>query len=428
MRASLHPESEDRRIVGRVVELRCVSCGRAYPPDRARYVCDGCGPLRGTLDVRYDYAHLKRQLSRAGFEASGLPGHWRYLDLLPVDGLGAAARLHVGWTPLYEAPRLRDHLGMSRLFVKDDGVNPSASFKDRASSIGVARALEVGARAITAASTGNAAASLAALAASVGLPAYIFVPRGAPRGKLAQVLMHGSTVFEVNATYDTAFDLCLEASARFGWYSRNTAYNPYLGEGKKTAALEICEQLRWEVPDHVFVSVGDGCIFSGLWKGFRDLAEVGLIARTPRLVGVQAAGAAPLVKAFAEGKRAADPTEPRTRADSIAVGVPRDQVKALRAASESGGTFVAVTDDEIFAAQRLLARRTGIFGEPAGVASLAGLAQMLDAGRIARDNTVVILVTGHGLKDVDAAITAAHGTLHPVEPTIAAVEEALATR
>lgn len=411
--------------MGRVVELRCITCDRAYAPEPARYVCDACGPLRGTLEVRYDYPDLKRRLSRGSFSASGHTGHWRYLDLLPVSAPGPAGGLRVGWTPLYEAPRLRAHLKMTRLFVKDDGLNPSASFKDRASSVGVARALEVGARAITAASTGNAAASLATLTSSVGLPAYIFVPRGAPRGKLAQLLMHGTTIFEVQANYDKAFDLCLEASDRFGWYSRNTAYNPYLGEGKKTAALEVCEQLGWAVPDRVFVSVGDGCIFSSLWKGFRDLVAVGLVDRTPRLVGVQAAGAAPLVKALAEGKAEAEPMEPKTRADSISVGVPRDQVKALRAARESGGTFVAVTDEEIFAAQRLLARQAGVFGEPAGVAGLAGLVKLLETGQVGHDETVVVLVTGHGLKDVDAALAAAQGTLHPVEPSLAAVEKAL---
>ncbi len=411
--------------MGRVIELRCVSCQRAYAPEPARYVCDTCGPLRGTLDVRYDYPALKRRLTRQSFAGAGQPGHWRYLDLLPVAAPGAAGNLRVGWTPLYEAPRLRDQLGTPKLFLKDDGLNPSASFKDRASSVGVARALEVKASAVTAASTGNAAASLATLASAAGLPAYIFVPRGAPRGKLAQLLMHGATIFEVQGTYDTAFDLCLEASARFGWYSRNTAYNPYLGEGKKTAALEICEQLGWSVPDRVFVSVGDGCIFSGLWKGFRDFAEVGLVDGLPRLVGVQAAGAAPLVKALAEGKAVADPMEPVTRADSISVGVPRDQIKALRAARASGGTFVAVTDEEIFAAQRLLARQAGIFAEPAGVAGLAGLLKTLETGQVGRDETVVVLVTGHGLKDVDAALQAAQGTLHPMEPTLAAVQRAL---
>jgi threonine synthase len=313
---------------------------------------------------------------------------------------------------------------MPRLFLKDDGLNPSASFKDRASSVGVARALEVGAQAITAASTGNAAASVATLASSVGLPAYIFVPRGAPRGKLAQLLMHGATVFEVQANYDTAFDLCLEASARFGWYSRNTAYNPDRGEGKKTAAFEVCEQLGWAVPDRVFVGVGDGCIFSGLWKGFRDLREVGLVDRLPHLVGVQAAGAAPLVKAFAEGKAEAEPMEPRTRADSISVGVPRDQVKALRAARDSGGTFVAVTDDEIFAAQRTLARRAGVFGEPAGVAGFAGLLRRVKDGRTQRGERAGVLVTGSGLKDVRAALRAA-GAPRVIPPTMEAVRDAI---
>jgi threonine synthase len=287
----------------------------------------------------------------------------------------------------------------------------------------VVKALENGHGTIACASTGNAASSLAGIAASIGLETVIFVPRTAPRAKVAQLLIHGARVFLVRGSYDQAFDLCREAIDRFGWYSRNTAANPYLSEGKKTAALEICEQLDWQPPDTVLVSVGDGCIIGGLWKGFHDLMQLGFIDRMPRLVGVQAQGCQPIKLAWETGG-AVSTVSPDTLADSIAVGHPRDALKALRAIRRSEGFMLAVSDEEILQAMRLLASRTGIFGEPAGVAGFAGLIQALSEGRLQKDERVAVVMTGHGLKDVDSVL---RSTPAPVEidPTLEALTERL---
>jgi len=314
--------------------------------------------------------------------------------------------------------RLREQLGLRNLWIKDDGRNPTASFKDRASAVGVARARELGRPIMTAASTGNAASSLAGIAASVGMTTYIFVPETAPQAKIAQLLIFGANVIMVRGTYDQAFDLCLEASARYGWYSRNTAYNPYLSEGKKTASLEICEQLGWDAPDRIFVSVGDGCIIGGLWKGLRDLLALGWIDHMPKLMGVQAEGSAVLYHAWKAGTEEITPIVPTTLADSISVGIPRDRIKALRAVRETGGEYITVSDEEILDAMRVLARSAAVFGEPAGVAAFAGLRKMLREGRINPDERIVVLVTGNGLKDVGSAIKAT-GKPHLIDPTVA---------
>ncbi len=403
--------------------LRCVLCGAEYGVDEVLYVCPKHGD-EGILDVVYDYELIGRRLTKEGLAANRDYSIWRYKPLLPVELEGPVPPLQVGWTPLYRARRLEERLGLKNLWIKDDGREPTASFKDRASAVGVVKAQELGFEIITCASTGNAASSLAGLAASVGLKSIIFVPERAPRAKVAQLLIFGANVIMVEGTYDQAFDLCLEASKEYGWYSRNTAYNPYLSEGKKTAALEICEQLGWEAPDRVFVAVGDGCIIGGLWKGFRDLLALGFIERMPKLVGVQAEGAAPLVRAWREGTEEIEPLVPHTLADSIAVGVPRDRVKALRAVRETGGEFVAVSDEEILEAMRLLARGAAVFAEPAGAAGFAGLAKLVRQGRIDPEERIVVLVTGNGLKDVDSAIKAT-GRPHLIEPTLEALRRLL---
>jgi len=289
----------------------------------------------------------------------------------------------------------------------------------------VVKALELGRDIITCASTGNAASSLAGLAASVGLTTYIFVPQTAPQAKVAQLLIFGANVIMVKGTYDQAFDLCLEASKEYGWYSRNTAYNPYLSEGKKTAALEICEQLEWDAPDRIFVSVGDGCIIGGLWKGLKDLRALGFIDEMPKLMGVQAEGAAPLVRAWREGTEEIKPVVLNTLADSISVGMPRDRIKALRAVRQTGGEFVAVSDEEILDAMRVLARRAAVFAEPAGATGFAGLAKLVREGRIDPEERIVVLVTGNGLKDVASAIKAT-GQPHLIEPTMEALRQLMA--
>ncbi|MCK6623167.1 MAG: threonine synthase [Calditrichaceae bacterium] len=386
--------------------LKCVSCGREFTPDEIDYTCPACGPLTGTREVLYDYRAISKLLTRKTLAQNREFSHWRYLPLLPVLQPEKIQPLSVGWTPLYRSPQLENQWGLERVWIKDDSRNPTASLKDRASSVAVVKALEKGVGTVTAASTGNAASSWSAFTALAGLKTAIFVPQNAPRPKIAQLLLFGATVLKVNGNYDDAFDLCCRAAEKWGWYNRSTAINPYLGEGKKTAALEICEQLNWEAPDYVFVSVGDGCIFQGMWKGFKEFYQLGLIERLPKMIGVQAQGSAPLVRAWESRAERCEPLQPRTIADSISVGVPRDQVKALKAARESGGRFTAVSDEEILSAISLLARSAGVFAEPAGAAALAGLKKLAAQGACGRQDRVVVVVTGHGLKDIDGVMQA----------------------
>jgi threonine synthase len=405
--------------VNHVKGLKCVLCGREFTTEETLYTCPVCG-VKGILDVVYDYSLIGQRLTKQRLAHNPERSMWRYVDLLPIAQRELIPPLQVAWTPLYHASKLGQWLGLKELYIKDDGRNPTASFKDRASAVGVVKARELGFETITCASTGNAASSLAGLAASVSLPTVIFVPERAPAAKVAQLLIFGAQVLLVKGTYDQAFDLCLEVSAEYGWYSRNTAINPYLSEGKKTASLEICEQLGWQVPDKIFVSVGDGCIIGGLWKGLRDLNALGFIDRFPQLIGVQAEGSAPLVKAWREGTEEIEPIIPNTIADSISVGIPRDGIKALRAARESHGAYVAVSDDEILEAMRILGRDAAVFAEPAGATGFAGLLKMLREDEVEGNERVVVLVTGNGLKDTETAIKAA-GKPHTIEPTIEAV-------
>ncbi len=406
-----------------VLGLKCVLCGKQYSVDETLYTCPRCG-AEGILDVIYDYDLIGQTLTKESLAKNPDLSIWRYADLLPISSRHLIPPLHVGWTPLYHAKRLGQTLDMKHLYVKDDGRNPSASFKDRASAVAVVKARELGFQKITCASTGNAASSLAGLSASVGLPSVIFVPETAPAAKVAQLLSFGATVLLVTGTYDEAFDLSLEVAAEYGWYNRSTAVNPFLSEGKKTGALEICEQLGWQAPDKMFVAVGDGCIIGGLWKGLKDLHALGFIDRLPQLVGVQAEGSAVLVKAWQGGTEDIDPIVPHTVADSISVGVPRDAIKALRAARESNGMYIAVSDDEILEAMRVLGRKVAVFAAPTVATGFAGLLKLLRENRIDRDERVVVLVTGNGLKDIKTAIKAA-GTPHHIEPTMEAVRSTL---
>jgi len=405
-----------------ILGLRCVSCATEYETGAIDYTCPKCGSLHGTLDVVYDHRQVAKKLTRAALAQNTRTDHWRYLPILPVANPEFIPALSVGWTPLYRSTALESQWGLAGVWIKDDGRNPTASFKDRASSVAVVKALEKKARTVTAASTGNAAASWSAFTALARLPTYIFVPKSAPKAKLAQLLLYGAKVIQVDGTYDDAFDLCCQASEKWGWYNRSTAINPYLGEGKKTGALEICEQLDWNVPDYVFVAVGDGCILQGTWKGFKDFHAAGLIERLPKLIGVQAAGSAPLVKAWESGQTVCEPMVPDTVADSISVGVPRDQVKALRAIRESEGRFVSVSDDEILAAMRTLARTVGVFAEPAGATAFAGLTKLAETGVCQSADRVVAMITGNGLKDIDGAMKAVTAQPVLVQKSLADVE------
>ena len=394
-----------------VKHAKCVKCGKIYKavPDLTNCSCGGI------LDIVYDYGYIKTVLTWETLAARRDYSMWRYRELLPVEETTAAPPLRVGWSPLYPAPRLAETLGIRKLFVKDDGVNPTASLKDRASSMAVAKAREAGAKVIACSSTGNAASSLAGNAAAAGLETYIFIPSRAPKGKVAQLMTFGATVISVQGSYEETFELSKAAIEKWGWYNRNAAINPYLSEGKKTVGLEIMEQLGWEVPDYIAISVGDGCTIAGLWKGLKDLYAIGLIDRLPRLISVQAEGCCPLNRAIASGGDWA-PMEENTLADSIAVGVPRNADKALTAVRESNGLAVNVSDQEIMAAQKLLGQTCGVFGEPAGVTGTAGLKKLCEQGVIPADAAVVSVVTGSGLKDV--AMPSRSAASRSVSPTV----------
>ncbi len=406
-----------------VAELRCVVCGRRFAPGDVTYTCPDCGQV-GTLDVIYDLDALQAAVTREAIERSLQPSLWRYKPLLPIAQEAVEPPLAVGWTPLYETPRLAEALGLAKAWVKDDGRNPTGSLKDRASALIVARALDEGTEVVTTASTGNAAAALAGLAASVGLPAVIFVPQSAPEAKIAQLLIYGAKVMLVQGNYDNAFDLAVEASERYGWYNRNTGMNPYTLEGKKTVAYEIAEQLAWQVPDVVAVSVGDGNIISGVDKGFKDLFDLGWIERMPRLLGVQAEGSAACYQVWQAGSDPAmmEPINAQTVADSIAADLPRDRVKAVRAVRESNGAFVAVPDQAILEGIPRLAQLTGVFAEPAAASVYAGVRAALGEGHITPDESVVLLVTGNGLKDIRSAMRVA-GEGYTIAPDIVEVEK-----
>ena len=380
---------------------RCVRCGRTYPAVPDLTTCE-CG---GILDIVYDYDYIKSVFTKETLKNRQNFTMWRYRELLPVEDTTPDPPLRVGWSPLYRADRLAQELGIARLYVKDDGLNPTASLKDRASAMAVAKAREAGAKVIACSSTGNAASSLAGNAAAAGFETYIFVPSRAPKGKVAQLMTFGATVISVQGSYEDTFELSKAAIDRWGWYNRNAAINPYLSEGKKTVALEIMEQLDWQVPDYIAISVGDGCTIAGLWKGLKDLHAIGFIDRLPRLISAQAEGCCPLNRAIETGEPWR-PMEENTLADSIAVGVPRNADKALMAIRESNGLTVNVSDEEIMAAQKLLGRTCGVVGEPAGVTGAAGLKKLCEQGKIPADATVVSVVTGNGLKDVANAIKA----------------------
>lgn len=405
-----------------LTELVCIVCGRSYPPGDHQ-TCRVCGKA-GILDARYDYDAVRRVLTLDEL-AQRDRDQWRYRELLPVPDGARLAPVQVGWTDILEAPRLAAAVGVRRLFLKDEGRNPTSSFKDRASAVGVAKALEFGYAAIACASTGNAASSLAGMAASVGLPAYIFVPERAPEPKIAQLLIFGATVFRVRGTYEQAFDLCRASCERFRWYNRNSGTNPFLVEGKKTAGLEVAEQfstgrmLDGALPDWVTVSVGDGCTIGGVAKGLHEFKRLGLVKALPRMLGVQAAGASPIVAAF-DTRSDVLPSGAETIADSIAVGTPRNWRRALAWVRASRGAMIAVPDADILDAMRTTARLGGVFGEPAGVAGVAGLRAAVLNGIVPADASVLAIITGNGLKDIRAALDAA-GQPYDVRPDVDAI-------
>ena len=409
------------------VGYRCSICNEEYLPLQSIYTCPKCG---GNLDVVLDYAHIVQKYQVADITSRSEASLWRYLPLLPVKDPEAEGTplAMAGWTPVYTPAVLKNELGLGNLWIKDEGRNPTASFKDRASAVVVARALEIGAEVVVTASTGNAGAALAGMAAAIGQKAVIFAPKTAPQAKVAQLLVYGAQVILVDGNYDQAFDLTIEASREFGWYCRNTGYNPFTAEGKKTAALEIWENVILSMgqslgPLNVFVSVGDGNIISGLHKGFKDLMTLGWLEEMPRLFGVQSMGSAAIANAFFDHTETITPVSADTIADSISVDLPRDGVRAVRAATQTGGAYITVPDEDILKAIVDLGR-VGIFAEPAGSTAYAGLVKAVKTGLIHADEPVLVLNTGNGLKDVKSAMRAA-GEAPVIEPTMASLKRLL---
>lgn len=403
---------------------RCSLCGATYNPEEVTYTCPKDG---GNLDVVLDYQGILRYVDPGAIFSSPEPSLWRYLPLLPVTEPGGfGTPLHMaGWTPLYQPPALKEKLGLDQFWVKDEGRNPTASFKDRASAVLVARARQIGAEVIVTASTGNAGAALAGMSAAVGQKAIIFAPAKAPPAKIAQLLIFGAQVILVDGNYDSAFDLTIEAANEFGWYCRNTGYNPFTAEGKKTAAFEIWETILRYQPKNskplcIFVSVGDGNIISGIHKGFKDLAELGWLDQMPRLFGIQSEQSAAVANAYFSGTEEIIPVAATTIADSISSDLPRDGLRAVRAATQTNGAYITIPDADIYGGIAELGR-VGIFTEPAGSTAYIGMLKALSTGLIGLDDPVLVMSTGSGLKDIRAA-TAAVTPAPIIEPTMKALK------
>ena len=403
--------------------LECINCKSEYPMDETLYNCKKCGDL---LEVKLDLEDLKRRLEKVDWKRRSI-SVWKYREFLPISDESKIITLQEGGTPLYKCERLAERLGIKNLYVKNEGANPTGSFKDRGMTVGVSKALEFNVKTVICASTGNTSASLAAYAARAGLNCVVLIPHGKiALGKLSQAMMYGAKVVAVKGNFDAALKIVVNASKTFGLYLLNSI-NPFRIEGQKTAAFEICEQLGWKAPDRIIIPVGNAGNITAYWKGFRELEAIEIIKELPRMTGVQASGASPIVNAFANGSERIEPvSDPETIATAIRIGSPVNWKRALKAIRESGGVAVAVTDDEIIYAQKLLARTEGIFVEPASAASIAGLKKLIESGEIGSEETVVCIATGHGLKDPEVAIKACEKIVE-IEPSLEELKRVLKT-
>jgi|WetSurMetagenome_2_1015567.scaffolds.fasta_scaffold99714_2 threonine synthase len=380
--------------------FKCTDCGQEYSCNDAKYLCPECSmdnntsvPPRGVLKVIYDYKKISEILK----DFSGLKKN-NFIDLLPVDDISNMPPLRVGNTPLYQTEHINGNRLPFTLYLKDDSQNPTYSFKDRASALVSAYAKENNIGTIVTASTGNAGSSLAGICASQHQKAIIMVPEKAPMAKLIQIIMYGAIIVPVKGTYDEAFDLSIKATEEFGWYNRNTAFNPFTIEGKKSVSFELAEQLYFNIPDRIFVPVGDGVIISGVYKGFEDLLMLNLIDRMPVVVAVQSAKSDNLVRNIGRKKFEIVPSS--TVADSISVDIPRNFFMTQQYLQHHGGETTTVTDEEIIEASAILSKNTGLFAEPAAATAFAGMLSYYKRGLIAKNSANVVLLTGSGLKDI----------------------------
>ncbi|MBI3954101.1 MAG: threonine synthase [Chloroflexi bacterium] len=402
--------------------LRCRECGREYKLAPSN-VCEFCF---GPLEVAYDYEAIKAAISRERIQA-GPRTLWRYQDLLPVDG-NARVDIADGFTPLIKANNLGKELGLDELYLKNDCVNPTYSFKDRVVAVAASKAIELGFKTLACASTGNLAGSVAAHAARGGLEAFVFVPADLEAGKIIGAAVYGPTIVAVKGSYDEVNRLCSELADRYPWAFVNINVRPYYAEGSKTLAYEVAEQLGWGTPAHAVVPGASGSLFTKIWKGFNEFHRLGLIGPvSTRMHIAQAEGCSPIVTAYKEGSKFIRPVKPNTIAKSLAIGNPADGYYALKTIVESQGSGVAVSDEELVEGMKLLARTEGIFAETAGGVAVAGLRRLVQAGLIKRKDPTVAYITGNGLKTLEAV---AGNLLHPltVEPTVASFEAALKQR
>jgi len=384
-----------------VTGLTCRECGQEYPI-APLHVCETCF---GPLEVVYDYASIRKQLSRQVIE-SRPESLWRYRELLPVNGEPQVG-LHSGFTPLVKADRLAAHLGVKELYIKDDSVNhPTFSYKDRVVSVAISKAIEFGFDTVSCASTGNLANSVSAHAARAGLRCFIFIPADLEQGKIIGSTIYGPRTVGIRGNYDDVNRLCSEIADKYGWAFVNINIRPYYTEGAKTYGFEIAEQLGWRLPQHVVVPTAGGTILPKVAKAFEELKKVGLIddLHTPKIYTAQAAGCAPVIHALHKGSDLIVPVKPNTIAKSIAIGNPADGYYVLKAVRDSGGWGEAVTDQEIVEAIQLLAQTEGIFTEPAGGTTVAVAKKLIEQGRIPRNESIVISITGNGYKTIEAVM------------------------
>ncbi len=393
----------------------CVDCGRVFHDDSLRYLCPDCSrnqnpeeAPKGVLKVCYPYKEIKKKYT--SFKALKATG---FLDLYPVQSIESFPPLRVGQTPLYHISRLNGKLLDANLYLKDDSQNPTYSFKDRASALVAAFAKERNLNIIITASTGNAGSSLAGICASSGQKAIVLVPEKAPLAKLTQIIMYGAKIIPVKGTYDDAFDLSVKATEKFGWYNRNTAFNPLTIEGKKSVAFELFDQMGETIPDRIFVPVGDGVIISGVYKGFEDLLKMGFIDKMPVVVAVQSTGSDNLVR-----NTFSDTIEfhsSHTIADSISVDIPRNFFMARQYLQKYDGEILAVEDEAIMEASKQLSANTGLFSEPAAATAFAGYSYYHKNGKLPLRSKNIVLLTGSGLKDLKAVqqIISIPQAIHP---------------
>jgi len=402
-----------------VAGLRCRECGREYEL-AAIFTCEWCF---GPLEVAYDYETIRSTVSREKI-AAGPASIWRYQDLLPVER-AAAVDLGAGFSPLVRADRLAAELGLGELWVKNDTVNPTNSFKDRVTEVALSKALEFGFKTAACASTGNLANAVAAHAARAGLRSFVFIPANLEPAKIVTTGVYGGNLVAIDGNYDDVNRLCAEIAGTYRWAFVNVNMRPFYAEGSKTLAFETAEQLGWEAPDHVVVPVASGSLLTKIHKGFAELHKVGLLDREPttRVSGAQAQGCSPVATAYIEGSDTIRPVKPSTIAKSLAIGNPADGYFALDAVRSTGGGLAAVTDDEVVDGIRLLARTEGIFAETAGGVTVASLKRLAEQGIVRADERVVIYITGIGLKTIDAVAPQVAPTA-TITPSLDAFHEA----